>query len=199
MATKKTNYTPYLIALGLAAVGAYVYRDKIKNFLSPGSDESDSGSEATSAANEGGKTITQTIVTSGGMQTIQAPITQVLSPIGTPKQKLNFDIYLKKGMKGQEVAKMQQILNAISKITGKAKVKEDGIYGDGTESRLSSMFGNIDKINLFKMYAALFAINAANKNKEIKKWFDKYYTYYLTDKKRYNNARELYFKNNPNI
>lgn len=196
MAIKKTNYTPYLIALAVAGVGAYVYRDKLKELFMP--DSTDEGSDAAKIATDEGKTVQQTIVTSGGMKTIQAPISTVLSPIGTPKEKLNFNVYLKNGMKGQEIAKLQQILNAISNITGKAKVTEDGIFGSGTEARLSNMFGNIEKINLFKMYAALFAIYAADQNKKPKKWFD-FYSAYLTDKTRYNNARNLYFKNNPKI
>ena len=194
MAIKKTNYTPYLIALAVAGVGAYVYRDKIKEFFAP--EKTDEGSDAAKVATDEGKTVQQTLITSGGMQTIKAPISTELSPIGTPKDKLNLNVYLKKGMKGQEVAKLQQILNAISNITGKAKVDENGIFGDGTEARLSNMFGNIDKINLFKMYTALFAINAADQNKKPKKWFD-FYSAYLTDKDRYNVARKLYFDKNP--
>jgi hypothetical protein len=106
---------------------------------------------------------------------------------------------LSKGDKGQEVLKLQQILNRISKITGKPKIAEDGDFGPGTETRLASTFGNISKINLFKMYAALFAVYAANKNKKLKNWFSDFYKPYLTDKTRYSNARTLYFQNNPEI
>jgi hypothetical protein len=105
------------------------------------------------------------------------------------------DQVLKFGDKGQEIAKLQQILNRISTITGKAKVKEDGIWGQGTQARLSQMFGNTTNLNLFKMYVALWAIYAASKGKNLKKWFDTYQTYLSSSVLR-NEARNTYFKNN---
>ena len=105
------------------------------------------------------------------------------------------DQVLKYGDRGQEIAKLQQILNRISKITGKAKVTEDGIWGDGTQSRLAKMFGNLSKLNLYKMYVALWAIYAADKGNQLKNWFNTYQTFLISDQLR-NAARTEYFKNN---
>lgn len=189
MATKKNNYTPYLIGAAVLGLGAFLFKDQLKNWFSPGSTEEE---ETPLPA----PTVTQEIVTPGGVQVVQAPISNVLSPLGTPKNKLNFDIYLMEGMKGAEVAKLQEILNRISKISGKPSVIVDGIFGQGTNARLSSLFGNINKINLFKMYAALYAVYAANKEKDLKHWFNKYYEYYLKDGNRLQNAQKLYFSKN---
>ena len=193
---QKENYTPYYILAG-AAAAAFIFRKDIKKLFSK--DEEILPGQNPDGTPLVAPTVEQKVITTNGVETIQAPITKKLSALGTPKSKLNFDIYLSKGDKGQEVAKLQQILNAISKITGKPKIETDGIFGSGTEARLSSTFGNISKINLFKMYAALFAVYAANKNKKLKNWFSDFYKPYLTDRTRYKNARTLYFQNNADI
>lgn len=190
MAIKKNNYTPYLIGAAVLGLGAFLFKDQLKNWFSPGSTEEEEETPGPAP------TVTQEIVTPGGVQVVQAPISNVLSPLGTPKNKLNFDIYLMEGMKGAEIAKLQEILNRMSKISGKPSVIVDGIFGPGTKARLSSSFGNIDKINLFKMYAALYAVYAANKEKDLKHWFNKYYEYYLKDGSRLQNAQKLYFSKN---
>jgi hypothetical protein len=74
-------------------------------------------------------------------------------------------------------------------------VTEDGDFGQGTLTRLNDLFSS-GQTNLFKAYAALFAIYNANKNNDLKNWFKKYYEPYLTDKTRYANARSFYFANN---
>ena len=190
MATKK-NYLPYYLLGGAALIAGYFYRDEIKKLFVKEEPEAEEP--------EAVPTVETKVITTNGVQTVKAPVTKKLSPLNTPKNKLNFDTYLSKGDKGQEVLKLQQILNRISKITGKPKITEDGDFGPGTETRLASTFGNISKINLFKMYAALFAVYAANKNKKLKNWFSDFYKPYLTDQTRYTNARTLYFQNNPEI
>ena len=184
---KKVDYTIWL--LGAAAVGllGFVFKDDIKNIFKKSEPEPDP--EPIPGP------IPTPIITNGGVIPAVSTTTQGLSPLGTPKDSLNLSIALKQGDKGQEIAKLQQILNRISKITGKAKVKEDGIFGDGTRSRLAQMFGNISNINLYKMYVALFAIYAADKGKQAKKWFDVYQTFLASDQLR-NAARAEYFKNN---
>lgn len=184
---KKVDYTIWL--LGAAAVGilGYVFRDDIKNLFKKSEPEPDP--EPIPGP------ITTPIITNGGVIPAVSTTTQGLSPLGTPKDSLNLSIALKQGDKGQEVAKLQQILNRISKITGKAKVTEDGIYGEGTRSRLAQMFGNIDNINLYKMYVALFAIYAADKGGRLKDWFSTYQTFLQSDALK-NAARAEYFKNN---
>lgn len=193
MATKQ-NYTPYIILAAVAGAAFYFRKDIKKLFSKP---EEENKEEEQEQENKPPQVIVKQITTNG-VEEVKADVTKNLSPLGTPKNKLNFNVYLKKGDKGQEVAKLQQILNAISNITGKPKIQEDGNFGPGTEARLSSTFGNIDKINLFKMYAALFAVFAAKKVDKLKKWFELYQPL-LTDMERYKNARKLYFNYNKDI
>jgi hypothetical protein len=187
---KKTNYTPWLIGLGAAGVIGYLFRKEIKNLITGGQNEDFIPDE-----NIVNPVVIENIVTPGGNVAVKSEITKGLSPLGTSKGSLNMDQALKFGDKGQEVAKMQQILNRIAEITKKAKLTEDGIFGQGTQARLSQMFGNTTNINLFKLYVALWAIWAADKAKTPKKWFSIYQTY-LTSSVLRNAARDTYFKNN---
>jgi hypothetical protein len=184
---KKVDYTIWV--LGAAAIGllGFVFKDEIKNIFNKTEPEPDP--EPIPGP------IPTPIITNGGVIPAISTTTPGLSPLGTSKDSLNMSIALKIGDKGQEVAKLQQILNRIAKITGKAKVSEDGIYGDGTRSRLSQIFGNISNINLFKMYVALFAIYAADKGGKVKNWFSTYQTFLQSDALK-NAARAEYFKNN---
>jgi hypothetical protein len=188
MAAKKTNYTPYLIGAGALGLLAYLFKDDLKTLFKKSNVPNDEPLVI------GPPTVPEEIITPGGVKTIKSEISKGLSPIGTPKDKLNLDIELKPGMKGQEVAKLQQILNRIAKITGKPSVQEDGIYGDGTNARLTSMF-KTGSTNLFKAYNALFAIYAASQGKALKKWFDVYQTYLSSPQLR-QAGRNEYFKNN---
>jgi hypothetical protein len=185
---KKIDYTPWLIGLGAAGAIGYLFRKEIKNLIMPGSDEPEPEITPTPV-------VIENIVTPGGNVAVKSEITKGLSPLGTPKANLNMDQILKFGDKGQEIAKMQQILNRISKITGKAKVTEDGIWGNGTQARLSQMFGNTTNLNLYKLYVALWAIWAADKGKNLKNWFNTYQTFLQSAALR-GAARETYFKNN---
>lgn len=190
---KTVNYTPWLIGLGAAGVLGYLFRNEIKNLFKPKDDTTTD--DDTKTDDEPPKEL---IVTNGGVVMAPAGITKGLSGMGTPKDRLNLNQNLKAGDKGQEVAKLQQILNRIAKITGKPAVAEDGIFGDGTETRLNGVTGN-NSINLYKAYIILFAIWNANNNKDLKNWFKKYYTGYLQDPERLKNARTFYFANNSNI
>jgi hypothetical protein len=185
---KKINYTPYLIGLGAAGVIGYLFRKEIKNFIMP---EPEPMPEPMPAPNP----VIKPVITNGGVISTPVGITKGLSGLGTPKERLNLNQTLKQGDKGQEVAKLQQILNRIAKITRKPMVTEDGDFGQGTLTRLNDLFSS-GQTNLFKAYAALFAIYNANKNNDLKNWFKKYYEPYLTDKTRYANARSFYFANN---
>lgn len=192
MAAKKTNYTPYLIGAGALGLMAYLFRDDIKK-LFKGSNVPTNDEEFKPVTT----TVTEEIVTPKGIETVQQPITKGLNPLGTPKDKLNLDKELKPGMYGQEIAKLQQILNRIAKITGKPLIIEDGIFGDGTSTRLTSMF-KTGSTNLFKAYNALFAIYAASQGKALKKWFDVYQTYLSSPQLR-QAGRNQYFKSNKAI
>jgi hypothetical protein len=183
---KKMNYTPLLIGLGAAGVIGYLFRKEIKGFIMP---EPEPEPEPTP------NPVINNVITNGGVISTPVGITKGLSGLGTPKERLNLNQTLKQGDKGQEIAKLQQILNRIAKITRKPLVTEDGDFGQGTLTRLNDLFSS-GQTNLFKAYAALFAIYNANKNNDLKNWFKKYYEPYLTDKTRYANARSFYFANN---
>jgi len=185
---KKINYTPLLIGLGAAGVIGYLFRKEIKGFIMP---KPEPEPEPTPTPNP----VITPVITNGGVISTNSGITQGLSGLGTPKDRLNLNQTLKQGDKGQEIAKLQQILNRIAKITRKPLVTEDGDFGQGTLTRLTDLFSS-GQTNLFKAYAALFAIYNANKNNDLKNWFKKYYQPYLTDKTRYANARSFYFANN---
>jgi hypothetical protein len=185
---KKMNYTPLLIGLGAAGVIGYLFRKEIKGFIMP---EPEPEPEPTPTPNP----VINNVITNGGVISTPVGITKGLSGLGTPKDRLNLNQTLKQGDKGQEVVKLQQILNRIAKITRKPLVTEDGDFGQGTLTRLTDLFSS-GQTNLFKAYAALFAIYNANKNGDLKNWFKKYYEPYLTDKTRYGNARSFYFANN---
>ncbi len=194
MATrKKFNYTPILIGLGAAGVIGYLFRKEIKGFFKP--EDATDETKTDETTDEPPKEL---VVTNGGVVTTTSGVTTGLSGMGTPKDRLNLDQNLKKGDRGQEVAKLQQILNRIAKITGSIQVAEDGIFGDGTASRLNKVTGQ-DKINLYKAYLILFAIWNAKNNKDLNNWFKTYYSAYLTDPERLKNARTFYFANNQPI
>jgi hypothetical protein len=194
MATrKKFNYTPILIGVGAAGVIGYLFRKEIKAFFKPEDTTDETKTDETT--DEPPKEL---VVTNGGVVTTTSGVTTGLSGMGTPKDRLNLDQNLKKGDRGQEVAKLQQILNRIAKITGSIQVAEDGVFGDGTASRLNKVTGQ-DKINLYKAYLILFAIWNAKNNKDLNNWFKNYYSAYLTDSERLKNARTFYFANNQPI
>ena len=192
MATKKLNYTPILIGLGAAGVIGYLFRKEIKGFLKPDDTDDTQTDETTN------EPVKELVVTNSGVTTTTSGVTTGLSGMGTPKDRLNFDQKLKKGDRGQEVAKLQQILNRIAKITGSIQIKEDGIFGTGTESRLNKVTGN-NSINLYKAYLILFAIWNAKNQKDVKNWYKNYYQYYLTQPDRLKNARTYYFAQNQPI
>jgi hypothetical protein len=184
---KKINYTPILVGAGALGILAYAFKDDIKNLFKPKNGGFDIPDPNITP-------VIENVITTNGVTPIVSSVTPGLSPLGTPKDKLNLNQNLKFGDKGQEVAKLQQILNRIAKISGKATVKEDGIWGDGTESRVKNMF-TAATINLYKMYTALFAIYAADKGGKLKNWFSTYQTFLQSDALK-NVARTEYFKNN---
>ena len=187
---KKIDYTIWV--MGAAAVGllGYVFKDDIKKLFAPKDDTSNDTTDETTE-----EPVKEIVVTNGGVITTSGGVTTGLSGMGTPKDRLNLNQNLKKGDKGQEIAKLQQILNRIAKITGSIQVTEDGVFGSGTEARLNKVTGN-NKINLYKAYIILFAIWNAKNNKVLNNWFKKYYEPYLNDPERLKNARTFYFANN---
>lgn len=188
--TKKMNYLPYVLAA--AGAGAiWYFRKDIGSFLGLTKKTEEIVDEVKDTIPE----ITTTVVNNLPGSTADV---KTLSPLGTPKDKLQFDTELSLGDKGQEVAKLQQILNRIAGIYGTQKIAEDGVMGVGTQSKLNKIFGK-STISVRKAYYLLFAIWNATQNKEQKKWFDKYYKFYLTQPDRVTVARNNYFKKNPVI
>jgi hypothetical protein len=187
---KKIDYTPYIIGAGALGILAYAFKDDIKNLFKKESLPEEQP--------ETPNVMIENVVTPSGITPIVAQITPGFNKIGTPKDQLNFDQYYKFGDKGQEVAKMQQILNRIAEITKKPKIKEDGIYGQGTQARLSQMFKDTSKINLYKMYAALFAIYTVITDKIKTDWTLDYDTI-LKDPQNYALWKSSYFRNNKPI
>ena len=184
------NYTPYI--LGVAALGAvsFIFKDDIKKLFKKG-DESTPEPEPQITP----KPVVVNTVTGGGSGTSLVGITKGLSGMGTPKDRLNLNQILKQGDNGQEVAKLQQILNRCAKLYKLATIKETGNFGVETESKLTKIYG-APTINLFKAYAMLFAIWNAQKNNDSKNWYKKYFEPYLEDAERYRNARKFYFEKN---
>lgn len=188
--TKKMNYLPFVLAA--AGAGAiWYFRKDIGSFLGLTKKADEVIDEVKDTMPE----ITTTVVNTLPGSTAAV---KTLSPIGTPKDQLQFDIELSLGDKGQEVAKLQQILNRIAGIYGTQKIAEDGVMGVGTQSKLNKIFGK-STISVRKAYYLLFAIWNATQNKEQKKWFEKYYKFYLTQPDRVTVARNNYFKKNPVI
>ena len=102
---------------------------------------------------------------------------------------------LELGDKGQEVAKLQQILNAIADINRTTKIKENGNFDVGTQAKLNKVFGK-GAITLREAYLMLYAYWNASQNNDVKNWYKNYFTYYLTQPERLNEARKRYFANN---
>jgi len=197
MAKKKMNYTPYILGVGALAAVGFIFKDDIKKLFKKSADEEPVidenlntspgiGSGVKNEPNGGG---------GGGGGVSMVGITPGLSGMGTPKDRLNLNQILKKGDRGQEVAKLQQILSRAAKLYKLATISEDGVFGQGTEGKLSQIYG-APTINLFKAYAMLFAIWNAQQNNDSKNWYKKYFEPYLTDAERYRNARSYYFAKN---
>jgi len=106
MAKKKINYTPYILGVGALAAVGFIFKDDIKKLFVK--EDPLPEPEPTPVIN--------TIVTPGGVVTKTQDITKGLSGLGTPKDRLNINQTLKPGDTGQEIAKLQQILNRKAKI-----------------------------------------------------------------------------------
>lgn len=189
---KKANYTP-LIILAAAGIAGFVFRKQIGNIL--GFNKKDDSLEPDQIIQAA---IPETNTTPTIKPSDVLPAPKVLSKIGTPKEKLQMDTKLELGDKGQEVAKLQQILNRISVLNNSQKIAEDGNFGVGTQSKLKNTIGG-SSISLREAYYALYAYwNARNVGKT-KDWYKYFYKPYFTDKTRLDQARKNYFAKNPVI
>jgi hypothetical protein len=195
MATKKKNDNTiyYVLGAGVLAGGIYFLWPTISKLWKKDDTTTDETKDENTPVIDGGGSPAPNIVVVGGKK-----VTPGLSGIGTKKDNLNLDQPLKFGDYGQEVVKLQQILNRISKIMGTQTIKEDGDLGSGTQSKLTKIYG-AGTINLYKAYLILFAVWNAKNNKDLKNWFKKYYSGYLNDPARLADARKFYYANNSAI
>lgn len=191
MNKKSNQWIAILIGLGVVGGAAYYFREDIKALFSPKDDTKD---DKSSTDEQQSSPPIQTLVPPN-TNTIQ--ISSQLSPIGTPKSKLNFDVKLKQGDKGAEVLKAQEILNRIASYTKKQKITEDGDFGIGTETRLKDLF-TTGTANLYQLYTALFSIFDAKQKKQFDKWFDTYLLN-VSQPYLYKLARSNYFKTEKSI
>ena len=184
---KKNNTIYYLLGAGALAGGLYFLYPKIKAYFTK-EEEPTPLPDPSDPTNQ----VIANVITPGGVQPVAKTITPGLSPLGTPREQLNFDQRFNFGDRGQEIAKTQQILNRIAEITKKPKIQEDGSYGPGTQARLSQTFKDTSKLNLYKMYASLYAIWYRNADR---KWWEVYetsieqprlYAYYKNSYLKYN-------------
>jgi hypothetical protein len=188
---KQTNYTPYII-LAAAGIAGFVFRKQIGNIL--GFNKKQDGYHDSSldliVPEPTPPTPTPTITPDNVL-----PPPKVLSPIGTPKEKLQMDTKLELGDKGQEVTKLQQILNRFNVLNSKQTISEDGSFGVQTQSNLTNTIGG-SSISLREAYYALYAYwNARNVGKT-KDWYKYFYKAYFNDKTRLDQARKNYFAKN---
>lgn len=95
------------------------------------------------------------------------PISPGLSEIGTKKDNLNLDIKLYRGLNGQEVAKLQQILNRINSeyyLNKFSSISENGLFDTTTEKLLVNLT-NTKSIGLYSMYTILYGYSRELYNK----------------------------------
>ena len=88
---------------------------------------------------------------------VNIPIVQP-SPMGTPDPQLKWNtLYLEQGMRGQEVKRAQDLLNAISNIYGTNTIANDGVYGPITRSKMTAIVGSGPKtlMQVYKKYQGL--------------------------------------------
>lgn len=186
MKKKQNNYVPYIAVLG-AGVLAFVFRKKIGEFLGI-SKKSEALPEETPGAAP---------AAAPGSAPGQTPAIEQkkLSKLGTAKEKLKFFTMLAKGDSGQEVAKLQQILNRISEIYKTIKVTEDGEFGNGTEKKLNDILGR-KTANLQQAYTMLFAIYKANQDRKLKNWYKDYFVPAVRNNEDFKNPKYVEYRNN---
>ena len=95
------------------------------------------------------------------------PISPGLSELGTKKDNLKFRVKLYKGLNGQEVSKLQQILNRINSDYYLNKFKSVGETGlfDATTEKLLMNITNAKSVELYDMYTILYGYSRELWNK----------------------------------
>jgi len=64
------------------------------------------------------------------------------SPMGTPDNKLKWNtLKMDQGMRGAEIKRAQELLNAISKIYGTSQIATDGVFGPITRAKMDAIVG----------------------------------------------------------
>lgn len=165
---KKKRSTGKVLLIGAGVLGAayaiyeFVIKPRQTSAGSPGTlpPNFDSGSGAALAPG------TNLINSADNLPVNQAPI---LSPIGTPDSKLQYNIVLQKGDKGGEVEKLQKISNVVSKIYSSSQLQTDGVFGNLTLDKISKQFGKT-ATTLNDALKFMRAIQAWNKFGRKGKW-----------------------------
>lgn len=133
---KSKKGLPKILIVGAVAGGGYLlWKNLIKPYLDSQKDKN-SALDTSTTTDQGIETVIQTASTT----TPNVTSTKVeLSPIGTPWANLKFDVPLTFGSKGEEVKKMQNIINQLHNIYTQynwvpkfAKVGVDGVFGNNT-------------------------------------------------------------------
>jgi len=205
----KKNYLPVIIGLAAAGAAAFLFRKEIKKIFTK-KEENNEEPPLTATSPEiqnfvpqplpapvvvSSPSVTPTIDINKG---VVPAAKKTLSSLGTSKDKLLMGENLELGDQGQEVVKLQQILNRFAEINRTSPIKEDGNFGVGTQAKLKAILGKTST-TLREMYLALFAYWNARKVGKTKDWYKYFFIPYLTDNNRLNVARANYFKNNPVI
>jgi hypothetical protein len=133
---KSKKGLPKILIVGAVAGGGYLlWKNLIKPYLDSQKDKN-STLDTSTTTDQGIQTVIQTASTT----TPNVTSTKVeLSPIGTPWANLKFDVPLTFGSKGEEVKKMQNIINQLHNLYTEynwvpkfTKVGVDGVFGNNT-------------------------------------------------------------------
>jgi hypothetical protein len=135
---KKSVLPKLLIGAGVIGGGYLLYTKVLKPFLTSTKDKTDQ----ISGAIDGVNTAINTVVSSASATTPNVPSASsgnTLSPLGTAFDKLKLDVPITYGSKGEEVKRMQTVLNGVRNLYVKAgyvapweKVALDGVFGSDT-------------------------------------------------------------------
>lgn len=135
---KKSVLPKLLIGAGVIGGGYLLYTKVLKPFLTSTKDKTDQ----ISGAIDGVNTAINTVVSSAGATTPNVPSASsgnTLSPLGTAFDKLKLNVPITYGSKGEEVKRMQTVLNGVRNLYINAgnvapwdKVSIDGDFGPST-------------------------------------------------------------------
>lgn len=166
---KRSTGKTLLIAGGVLAGGYAIYEFLIKPRTSGGGDQSALDVPPGFTPGSSGMDPALNLIDTANSAPINAA--PVLSPRGTPDNKLQYDIRLKKGDRGGEIEKLQKISNVISKIYKTKPLQVDGIWGNLTQDKIFKQTGRTE-ITLRQALRIKNAVEEWNKSGKKGKWID---------------------------